>query len=416
MDVTRSAGIDKEYLANGIDGTTNAVEDSVKPSERNAWSSPGSAGFDFRSDVVTTPTPSMLTAIQNCTLLDDVFAEDPTTTSLESHISNLTGFPAALLVTSGTQGNQLCIRTHMTQPPHSILADARSHIYQWEAGGISSLTGAFPIQIVPQNNHHLTLEDVKKHTVLDDDVHHCPTTLISLENTLNGTILPLSDCQAIASFAQQYNIKLHLDGARLWEAVSAGAGSLKEYCACFDSVSLCFSKGLGAPIGSIVVGSQPFIKRARHIRKAMGGGMRQSGVIAAPARVAVDETFLGGKLVKSHETARRVGEMWESKGGILANGGHVESNMVWLDLEAAGVSVQEFVEAGVKEGVKVMGGRVVCHYQIGEEGVVALGRVMDWVFGRGRGKGGKRGFEKNGEDENDESVRKKAKEVMEVEM
>ncbi|KAL8979220.1 MAG: hypothetical protein Q9205_005390, partial [Flavoplaca limonia] len=266
----------------------------------------------------------MLAAIQNCTLLDDVFAEDPTTTSLESHISNLTGFPAALLVTSGTQGNQLCIRTHMIQPPHSILADSRSHIYQWEAGGISSLTGAFPIQIVPQNTHHLTLEDVKKHAVLDDDVHHCPTTLISLENTLNGSILPLSDCQAISSFARHHNIKLHLDGARLWEAVSAGAGSLKEYCACFDSVSLCFSKGLGAPIGSIVVGSQPFIKRARHIRKAMGGGMRQSGVIAAPARVAVDETFLGGKLVKSHETAKRVGKMWVSRGGKLANEGMVE--------------------------------------------------------------------------------------------
>ncbi|KAI4268267.1 MAG: hypothetical protein LQ337_007935, partial [Flavoplaca oasis] len=269
----------------------------------------------------------MLTAIQNCTLLDDVFAEDPTTTSLESHISSLTGFPAALLVTSGTQGNQLCIRTHMTQPPHSILAESRSHIYQWEAGGISSLTGAFPIQVVPHNSHHLTLEDVKKHAVLDDDVHHCSTTLISLENTLNGTILPLTDCQAIASFARQHNIKLHLDGARLWEAVSAGAGSLKEYCACFDSVSLCFSKGLGAPIGSIVVGSQPFIKRARHIRKAMGGGMRQSGIIAAPARVAVDETFLGGKLVESRETARRVGEMWVSRGGKLANGGMVESNM-----------------------------------------------------------------------------------------
>ncbi|KAL8750057.1 MAG: hypothetical protein Q9199_007304, partial [Rusavskia elegans] len=249
----------------------------------------------------------MLTAIQNCTLLDDVFTEDPTTISLESHISTLTGFPAALLVTSGTQGNQLSIRTHMTQPPHSILADSRSHIYQWEAGGISSLTGAFPIQVVPQNGHHLTLNDVKKHAVLDDDIHHCPTTLISLENTLNGSVLPLSDCQAISHFAREYNIKLHLDGARLWEAVAAGVGSLKEYCACFDSVSLCFSKGLGAPIGSIVVGSKEFIKRARHVRKAMGGGMRQSGVIAAPARVAVDETFLGGELVKSHETARRVG-------------------------------------------------------------------------------------------------------------
>ncbi|KAL8814117.1 MAG: hypothetical protein Q9223_006634, partial [Gallowayella weberi] len=255
----------------------------------------------------------MLAAIQRCSLLDDVFAEDPTTISLESYISSLTGHPAALLVTSGTMGNQVCIRSHMTHPPHSILADHRSHIYQWEAGGISSLTGAFPIQVIPANGFHLTLEDVKKHAVTDDDVHHAPTTLISLENTLNGSILPLNACRAISSFARAHNIKLHLDGARLWEAVAAGAGSLEEYCACFDSISLCFSKGLGAPVGSIVVGSKGFIKRARHVRKSLGGGLRQSGIIAAPARVAVDETFLSGKLRDSHRTAKVVGGMWEDK-------------------------------------------------------------------------------------------------------
>ena len=141
--------------------------------------------------------------------------------------------------------------------------------------------------------------------------------------------------------------------------------------------------------------------------------MRQSGVIAAPARVAVDETFLRGKLVRSHETARQVGSMWEAKGGQLAHGGRaVESNMVWLDLEAAGVAVQEFVEAGVREGVKVMGGRVVCHYKIGEEGVRALGRVMDVVLGAGKGE---RQLDGDG-DGDDESATKKAKEVLEVEM
>lgn len=141
--------------------------------------------------------------------------------------------------------------------------------------------------------------------------------------------------------------------------------------------------------------------------------MRQSGVIAAPARVAVDETFLGGKLVRSHETARKVGGMWEAKGGHLAHGGRgVESNMVWLDLDAAGVPVQEFVEAGVREGVKVMGGRIVCHYQIGEEGVRALGRVMDVVLGKAKAKG-KRRLDGEGDDE---KVTKKAKEVLEVEM
>ncbi|KAI4202412.1 MAG: hypothetical protein LQ350_002630 [Teloschistes chrysophthalmus] len=361
-------------------------------------------------DVVTTPTPSMLASIQSCTLLDDVFAEDPTTQSLESHIASLTNHPAALLVLSGTMGNQLAIRTHLTQPPHSILADSRSHIYQWEAGGIASLSGAFPIQVVPANGHHITLEDVQKHAVVDDNVHHCPTTLISLENTLNGTILPLSSCQSISRWARAQSppIKIHLDGARLWEAVAAGAGSLKDYCECFDSVSLCFSKGLGAPIGSIIVGSAPFIKRARHIRKALGGGLRQAGVIAGPARVAVDETFLGGKLGRSHEMAKRVQGMWEGRGGRVE--GRVETNMVWLDLEGAGVGEEGWVREGVREGVKLLGGRVVVHYQIGEEGVEALGRVMDRVLG---GKGDTNGVEA-GEDEKD--VKKVAREVMEPEM
>ncbi|KAI4116731.1 MAG: hypothetical protein LQ338_007666 [Usnochroma carphineum] len=394
----------------------NGVNGIHTHEERNAWSSPGPAAFDFRSDVVTTPTPSMLRAIESCTLLDDVFAEDPTTQSLESHIASLTGHPAALLVLSGTMGNQLSIRTHLTQPPHSILADARSHIYEWEAGGVSSLSGAFPILVHPSNTHHLTLSDIQSHIVLPAtttnnktnilNIHHAPTPLISLENTLNGSILPLSDCRATSTWARAQDppIKLHLDGARLWEAavaLSDGGGNaaaiLKDYCALFDSVSLCFSKGLGAPIGSVIVGSEPFISRARHIRKALGGGLRQAGVIAAPARVAVDETFLGGRLRGSHEMARRVGEMWEAKGGKLGAGGKVETNMVWFDLEASGVTVEEFVEEGVREGVKLAGGRVVVHYQVGEEGVRRLGRVMDRVLGKGRG--GKRKGEGEGEGE-----------------
>ncbi|KAI4137915.1 MAG: hypothetical protein L6R39_007047, partial [Caloplaca ligustica] len=296
---------------NGINGIHNHEE-------RNAWSSPGPAAFDFRSDVVTTPTPSMLRAIQNCTLLDDVFAEDPTTTSLESHIASLTGHPAALLVLSGTMGNQVAIRTHMTHPPHSILADSRSHIYEWEAGGFASLSGAFPIIVTPTNGHHLTLHDVQARAILQKPqqqilaIHKAPTTLISLENTLNGSILPLEECRAISAWARAQTppIKLHLDGARLWEAVVAEAGSLAEYCACVDSVSLCFSKGLGAPVGSVLVGSTAFVDRARHVRKSIGGGVRQAGIIAAPARVAVDETFLGGKLRGTHDVAKKLGQIW----------------------------------------------------------------------------------------------------------
>lgn len=172
--------------------------------------------------------------------------------------------------------------------------------------------------------------------------------------------------------------------------MAAGAGALDEYCQCFDSVSLCFSKGLGAPIGSVLVGDEAFVRRARWVRKSIGGGVRQAGVISAAARVGVEETFgegvwgMGGKLGASHGRARRVAEMWVERGGKLSF--PTETNMVWLDLGEAGWEVRDFVAVGVREGVKVLGGRLVVHYQISEEAVERLGRVMDVVL-KGKGKG-----------------------------
>lgn len=233
---------------------------------------------------------------------------------------------------------------------------------------------------MPGNGHHLTLSDIKTHAVTSTDTHFCPTRLISLENTLAGTILPLKDCQEISQWARAQNppIHMHLDGARLWEAVAAGAGTLKEYCACFDSVTMCFSKGLGAPIGSIIIASRPFVEKARHIRKGLGGGLRQAGVVTASARIGVDETFFGDKLAATHQRAREIATMWQEKGGKLTQA--TETNMVWLDLEAAGCSTEEFVRVGVNEGVRFLGGRVVVHYQVCEEAVGRLERVMDAVL------------------------------------
>lgn len=244
----------------------------------NAWQQPGPAAYDFRSDTITTPTVPMLTAIENTTLFDDVFLEDPTTTSLESSMASLTSHESALLVLSGTMGNQVALRCHLTQPPHSVLCDNRAHILNSEAGGVASLSGAQVMGIAPSNGIYLTVEDVKKHAVISDDIHSCPTKVIALENTLSGTIMPLSEVRKISAFARENDIRLHLDGARLWEVVAAGAGSLPDFCKCFDSVSLCFSKGLGAPIGSMMVGSKAFIKHARWIRKSIGGGIRMSGI------------------------------------------------------------------------------------------------------------------------------------------
>ena len=329
------------------------------------------ADVRITGDVVTTPTPSMLDAITHTTLLDDVFRADPTTNDLESYISDLTGHPAALLVLSGTMGNQVALRTHLTQPPHSVLTDYRSHIIEWEAGGVASLCGALVKGVVPANGHSMTLADVKKTAIVSDDIHACPTSVISLENTLGGEILPLAECQAISAWAHERGIKMHLDGARLWEAVAAQVAEgeynkdlvtgLKAYCACFDSVSLCFSKGLGAPIGSMIIGSEAFIKKSRHIRKSIGGGLRQAGVVTAAARVAVEETFLGSKLIGSHDRARQIAGLWTKKGGKLSK--TVETNMVWFDLESVPIEVKKFVEIGVRHGLQFLGGRLVIHYR-----------------------------------------------------
>ncbi|KAJ5125020.1 Aromatic amino acid beta-eliminating lyase/threonine aldolase [Penicillium bovifimosum] len=346
-----------------------------------SWHGAGAAEFDLRSDTMTKPTPLMLEAICQTTLLDDVFNEDPVTNEFQEHVAEITKHEASLLVLSGTMGNQVAIRSHLAQPPHSVLCDYRSHIICYEAGGVSAWTGATVQTVTPKNGVYLTLEDVKKHAVLDDDIHHCPTKLISLENTLGGTIMPLAEAKRIVEWAHSNDIKVHLDGARLWEAVVAGAGSLPEYTSLFDSVSLCFSKGLGAPMGSIIVGSKDFIKKARWFRKSIGGGARQTGVIAAAAWVALDVTFgtdpngQTGKLAATHEKAKRVADLWTNRGGKLEH--PVDTNMVWLDLEASGVGPNDLAEIGKEKGLQLLGGRVVIHYQVSDEAISRLEQVFD---------------------------------------
>lgn len=316
---------------------------------------------------MTKPTLSMLDAICQTTLLDDVFNEDPVTNSLQKYVAERAGHEGALLVMSGTMGNQVAIRTHLVQPPYAVLCDHRSHIICYEAGGVSAWTGATVQPVIPKNGVHLTLEDVQRHAVLDDDQHYCPTTLISLENTLDGMVMPLEEVRRISEWAHANNVKMHLDGARLWEAVAAGAGSLAEYVSLFDSVSLCFSKGLGAPIGSIITGSKQFIKKARWFRKSIGGGTRQAGVISAAARVAVEETFgpdphgQKGKLPDTHAKAQRVADLWTARGGKLQH--PVHTNMVWLDLDASGVGPNDLAEIGKEKDMKLSGNRVVVHYR-----------------------------------------------------
>ncbi|KAM3505376.1 hypothetical protein MY10362_002973 [Beauveria mimosiformis] len=368
---------------------------NVVKQDGGAWiGAKGAGSLDLRSDVMTVPTPAMLAAVANCSLRDDVFNEDPTTRDLEAHVAQLAGKEAGLFVTSGTMGNQVALRSLLTQPPFGVLADHRSHIILYEAGGVSSLTGATVKPVVPLNGVHLTVQDVAAHAILSSDVHACPTRVISLENTLNGTVMPLSAVASIAAFARAHNIRLHCDGARLWEAAVATSTSstsssspsavLAEYCSHFDTISLCFSKGLGAPVGSIIVGDAATLTHARWVRKSLGGGMRQPGMLAAAARVAVDETFItGGLLRASHETAKKVAAAWARLGGgTLVH--PVQTNMCWVDLEAHGVGVEAFTEACADEGLRVSGGRLVTHYQIAQneaEVLPRLERVFKKVLG-----------------------------------
>jgi threonine aldolase len=326
----------------------------------------------------------MLEAIAQATLNDDVFREDSTTAAFEQEIADRCGHEAAAFVITGTMANQLALRTLLTQPPHAILADAHSHIIHWEAGGVAHISGAMVQGIKPMNGRFLTLEDIQKHAVVTDDVHKTPTRVISLENTTSGTVIPLAEMRRMKSWATRKGIKIHLDGARLWEAVAAGAGTICEFAQCADVLTLDFSKNLGAPMGAMVIGPAELIQRLRRMRKSFGGGMRQAGVLGAAARQAVLENFGHGQtdskgvLRRSHELARRVGQMWTQRGGKLLR--EVETNMVWLNLRDAGMDGAKWDAAGRRRGIRVDGKRVVLHHQICEEALSRLALAMDDVF------------------------------------
>ncbi|EMD61583.1 hypothetical protein COCSADRAFT_344444 [Bipolaris sorokiniana ND90Pr] len=289
------------------------------------------AALDFRKgDVVTTPSLSMLCAIARTTLNDDVYREDETTINFEQEVANLCNHEAAAFVVSGTMANQLALRTLLWQPLHALLADASAHIVHWESGGISRFWGAMLQTMRPSNNLYLTLEDIQKSAVLSYDVHKCPTRVVSIENTSNGTVVPLEELRRVEDWATRAGLQVHIDGARLWEAVAAGV--------CADLVTVNFSKGIGAPMGAMVIGSAESIQRLGRIRKSIGDGMRQSGVLVAAARQGLLENFgtsqtdMRGILKKSHSLAGTIGTLWIEKGGKLVR--PVEKNIVWLNLRA----------------------------------------------------------------------------------
>ncbi|RCK64098.1 Low-specificity L-threonine aldolase [Candida viswanathii] len=326
---------------------------------------------EFRSDTFTVPTRAMIEdGFLNATYGDSVYLEDEATLKLESKMCELTGKPAALFCVSGTMSNQIGIRTNLMQPPYSVLCDYRSHIYLHEAAGLATLSQAMVHPVRPANGNYLTLEDILDNVTYDDgDIHAAPTKLISLENTLHGIIMPIEEIERISRFCRDHDIKLHLDGARLINASVETGIPLKEYCQWFDSVSICLSKSLAAPIGSILVGDTKFIARATHFKKQQGGGIRQAGLMTTMAIHALDYNVQ--KIKKSHDMAKDVGRFCADHGIVLES--PVDTNFVFIDLKANQMDPKMFVELGrTKYNVKLMGGRIAFHFQLSRQSVENL--------------------------------------------
>ncbi|EUC26649.1 hypothetical protein COCCADRAFT_63044, partial [Bipolaris zeicola 26-R-13] len=312
----------------------NSILDILQSLENIAWGQPGSARCDFRSDVITRPSLRMLSAVVKTTLGDDVFREDLTTAHFEAHVAEISGREEGMFVITGTMANQLCLHALVSTRPCGILLSSESHAIHYEAGGSSMLSGAMLQPVQPSNGKYLRVEDLEEHAILTDDVHKCPTSIVSMENTAGGAVVPVHELRRIRDWAKQNNVRTHLDGARLFEAVATGAGTLKEYCSLIDLVSVDFSKNLGAPMGAMILGDKKLIQQMRRTRKGIGGGMRQGGVITAAAREALFENFgLGAEiesqtLLQVHKVAKRLGEEWTRKGGKLSK--EIETNIIWL--------------------------------------------------------------------------------------
>jgi len=285
---------------------------------------------DLRSDTVTRPTPAMRKAMAEAEVGDDVLGDDPTVKELERRTAAVLGKQAALFVPSGTMANQLAIRCH-TQPGDEILLDAYSHIYWYEGGAPAALSGVNCR--VLQGVHGIFSAGQLRAALRPVNIHYAPTRLLTLENTHNrggGSIWPLPQLREVCSVARDAGISIHLDGARLWNASVATGISEADYARDFDSVSVCFSKGLGAPIGSVLAGSGEFIEKARRFRKQFGGGMRQSGIIAAAALYAL--THHRTRLADDHANAKRLVTGLDTIHGIRVNAENVFTNMVYIDI------------------------------------------------------------------------------------
>jgi len=340
--------------------------------------------IDLRSDTVTLPTPAMREGIYHAELGDDVYGEDPSTNRLEKMAADQMGKEAALLVPSGTMGNLVCVLTHCARGEEVILGD-KSHTFLNEAGGMSALGGIQPHTVPNQPDGTMRLEDIEA-AIRGDNVHFPRTRLICLENThnrCNGSPLAAEYMDSVAALAKRHGLLVHLDGARVFNAAVALGVKVTELTQGVDSLIFCLSKGLSAPIGSMVCGSREFIAEALRTRKVLGGGMRQTGIIAAAGTIAVEQMV--DRLAEDHMNARRLAEGIAQIPGLSIDPARIKTNIIFFDLVSDQLTPDEFIKRLGPKGIKLLPTglcrfRMVTHYGINSEDIDAALNIRPvWV-------------------------------------
>jgi threonine aldolase len=330
--------------------------------------------IDLRSDTVTKPSEAMRRAMAAAEVGDDVFEEDPTVRRLEESVAELLGFPAALFTPSGTMANQIAMRI-LAPPATEVLMEERSHPFHFEMAGMASLSGLLP-RPIPSRDGILEAEAVL--AAVQPDVSYKPrTSLLVLENTHNlwgGKVYHRRNVEPLLEAARRARLAVHLDGARLWNAAVAAGESERELARGFDSVTVTFSKGLGAPVGSAVVGSKSFAKEARRVRKLFGGGMRQVGVLAAAAIRSLENR---SRLAEDHERARSLARSIAELPGVKLDPASVETNIVIFEVADASSFVARLKEKGVlAAGVSKTAVRLVTHFDVNDADIA---RAIDAI-------------------------------------
>jgi threonine aldolase len=341
--------------------------------------------IDLRSDTVTKPTPEMREAMAKAEVGDDVYGDDPTVNRLQAIAAEMTGHEAGLFVASGTMGNLSAVLAHCQRGDEVILGK-EAHTYRYEAGGISVLGGVHSCQLPNQADGTIALEDIEG-AIRYDDPHQPITRLVTIENTQNrcgGKCLSVEYTNQVVEFAHKRGLKVHLDGARVFNAAAGLGVSVKDLTSPVDSVTFCLSKGLSAPVGSVLCGSKDFIEKAHRVRKMLGGGMRQVGVLAAAGIVALEK--VAPRLGEDHVRARTLAEGLSENRGLVLDVGTPATNMIFMNLNSdVEMSANEVAEKMKEHGVLagVAGNRrfrLVTHYWIDDESVEKAIAAFDTVL------------------------------------